>query len=395
MYLYNRLKKLSRVKNKALYKHVKIKKLEKKKIIRKILVLGAWLLVISGMVTLLVAANRKQEAHLCTDVVIGIKGSGEKFYIEKSDVAELIERTANGTLVNRPVASINLGRLEEALEKNLWIRNAELYFDSRDALHVHVDEREPIARVFTKAGGSFYIDSSGHRMPLLEKVSVRVPVVTGFTSARKLNAQDSVMLNQVKQVALFIYNNEFWNAQVGQIDLRDDNRFELIPVIGDHVIRLGDGNNIEDKLNRLFVFYKQVMSKAGFNRYAAVDVSFDGQVVAVNKGPVSAVDSIQLQRNIEALVNKASMESAEEGMNPDNIGTVPAKDSAQKRLQTLSANQQANAVSVKTDPNPPVQTSGLLKPEETLKTEVQVEERNTAKEKKKLQPKAIMKKKEQ
>src|SRR5205085_4922299 len=113
--------------------------------------------------------------------------------------------------------------------------------------------------------GSFYIDSSGHRMPLLEKMSVRVPVVTGFTAAKKLNAQDSEMLNQVKQVAQFIYNNEFWNAQVGQIDVRDDNRFELIPVIGDHIIRIGDGNNIEEKLERLFVFYKQVMSKAGFN----------------------------------------------------------------------------------------------------------------------------------
>jgi cell division protein FtsQ len=358
-------------------------------------VLGAWLLVISGMVTLLVAANRKQQAHLCTDVLIAIKGSGEKFYIEESDVVELIERTANGTLVNKPVASINLRRLEQALEKNLWIRNAELYFDSRDALHVHVDEREPIARVFTKAGGSFYIDSAAHRMPLLEKVSVRVPVVTGFTSAKKLDAQDSVMLNQVKQVALFIYNNEFWNAQVGQIDLRDDNKFELIPVIGDHVIRLGDGNNIEDKLNRLFVFYKQVMSKAGFNRYAAVDVSFDGQVVAVNKGPVSTVDSIQLQRNIEALVNKASMQSAEEGMNPDNMGNVPAKDSAQKAPQATSADRQANSVSTKTDPNPTIQSSGLLKPEEPLKNEVQLKGRNAVKEERKTQPKAIMKKKEQ
>jgi cell division protein FtsQ len=343
--------------------------------------LGAWLMVISGMITLLVAANRKQEKHLCTEVVIAIKGSGEKFYIEKNDVTELIERTANGSLVNKPVASINLGKLEQALEKNLWIRNAELFFDSRDALHVLVDEREPIARVFTRAGGSFYIDSSGHRMPLLEKVSLRLPVITGFTPAKKLNAQDSVILNQMKRVALFVYTNPFWNAQVGQIDLRDDNKIELIPVIGDHVIRLGDGNNIEEKLGRLYVFYKQVMSKAGFNRYAAVDVSFDGQVVAVNKGPVSTVDSIQLQRNIEALVNKASMQSAEEGMAPENISASNAKDSSQKAVEGNP---------LKADPRNLAESVGMLKPEE-IKQEETVSEKNRVSKEKLRKGKAIMK----
>ena len=354
--------------------------------------LGAWLLVISGIVTLLVAANRKQERHLCREVVIAIKGSGEKYFIEKDDVAELIEGTANGTLVNKPVASINLGRLEQALEKNLWIRNAELYFDSRDALHVLVEEREPVARVFTRAGGSFYIDSSGHRMPLLEKISIRVPVVTGFTAAKKLGAGDSAILRQVTHVALFIYTNEFWNAQVGQIDLRDDNKFELIPVIGDHVIRLGDGNNIEEKLNRLYIFYKQVMSKAGFNRYAAVDVSFDGQVVAVNRGPVSAVDSIQLQKNIDALVSKASMQSAEEGMTPEVTGNLSARDSA-TAAQATSAGRQGNSVPAKTNPAPVTGPSTAIQPNEAKVKKDQTTQRKTTGTTKKLrQPKAVMKK---
>ena len=135
------------------------------------------------MTTLLIAANRKQKGNVCTEVLVGITGSGEQFYIEKEDVLKIIQR--GGTLVNKPLSSIDLSALEASLEHNSWNREAELYVDSSNALHVLVEERDPIARVFTVEGNSFYIDSSGHRMPLLDKVSVRVPVVTGYPDKGK------------------------------------------------------------------------------------------------------------------------------------------------------------------------------------------------------------------
>src|ERR1700694_1970587 len=176
-----------------------------RKAIKKVLVLTAWLLVIGGLTTLLIAANRKQRDHVCRDVEIAIRGTGEKFYIEKEDVLQLITATAHGQLTARPVSCIDLARLEQALENDAWIRDATLYFDSKDALHVSISEREPVARLFTQAGVSFYMDSSGHRMPLLEKLSARVPVVTGYPDRKYLDAADSALLEGVKQVAVYIY----------------------------------------------------------------------------------------------------------------------------------------------------------------------------------------------
>jgi cell division protein FtsQ len=315
---------------------------KRKTLIRKLLVLSAWFLVVSGMATLLIAASRKQKEHVCTEVLVGIQGSGEKFYVEKSDVLRMIELSANGSLLKRSVTAFDLSRLEKMLEHSAWIKNAELYFDSKDALHVLVEEREPVARVFTVEGASFYIDSSGHRMPLLDKLSARVPVVTGFTDAKKWKAKDSTLMDEVKQVAEFIYSDKFWNAQIGQIDITPDGSFELIPVIGDHIIKLGDGQHVAEKLGRLFVFYKQVMSKTGFNKYAALDVQFDGQVVAVHKGETSAVDSIQLQKNIEELVNRANLQVVEDDMLPEEAPLLSPSDSAAAQ----------HSVPVKTDPNP-------------------------------------------
>lgn len=350
--------------------------MNKKEIIKKILVVTAWMLVVTGITTLLVAANQKQKAHLCNDLMIGMRG-GSGMYIEKNDILKLIKKTAGGDLLNRPVAFIDLARLEKALETNPWIKGAELYFDSKDVLHVFVEERQPVARIFTGSGRSFYIDSSGHVMPLLEKLSARVPVVTGFPAGAKWYAEDSTLMDQVKELTGFIYSNEFWNAQVGQVHITADRKFELVPVIGDHVIKIGNGDHVADKLNRLYVFYKQVLSKVGFNKYAVLDVQYQGQVVAVKKEGVSPVDSIQLQRNIEDLMTRAMAQVGDEGMMPDQIIAVK-KDST---VSSMTA--QTNQVSTKTSPNP-ILAQAHSNPEKTqpAKSNENPEERR---------PKAVMK----
>lgn len=341
------------------------------------MVLAAWLLVICGMTTLLIAANRKEEAHVCKDIMIGIRALGGQYYIEKEDVMKLI---GNGARPGMRVSAINLAQLEHTLEANSWIRDAELYVDSRDVLHIAVSEREPIARVFTTGGSSFYMDSSGHRMPLLDKVSVRVPVFTGFTGTQ---------LDEVKQVAVYVYGHPFWNAQIGQIDITSDGQFELIPVIGSHVIRIGHAEKIDKKLERLYVFYKQVMSRTGFDKYAAVDVSYDGQVVAVKKGPVSAVDSLQLQKNIEELINKTSLQNVDEAMLPEeNI----AKDTVAVKPAAQPINNPAPAVTTPpaADPKPalPAQATGPVHPTPKRTTPSKSPAKTNIPQK----PKAVMKK---
>lgn len=339
--------------------------------------LGGWLLVISGITTLLVAANRKEQVHVCREILIGIKGNEGKFYVEKEDVLTLLQKTVTGSLLQKPVSSINLARLEDGLKTNAWISKAELYFDSKDALHVFIEEREPIARVFTTSGNSFYMDSSGARMPLLDKMSIRVPVVTGFTSARRFNAVDSILLQQTKVVAQFIYGNQFWNAQIGQIDITPEGKFELIPVIGNHIIKLGRGENVEAKLNNLYVFYKQVMSKVGFEKYAALAVEFEGQVVAIKKEPTSPVDSIQLKKNIEELMNRANMQNVEDDMLPDqnlavtadSVVNITAKPNLNPTTLSLPIGSDQNTAQKKSETKsiPKKQTVSLEYPKQNVK----------------------------
>lgn len=279
-----------------------------KRVIVKVFTWALFITVGGGMLTLLIAANRKQKTNVCRDIMIVIKGEGEQFFVDKNDILKTLTYVAGGSLINKPVGQVNLSHIEEFLEKNAWIRDAELYFDNKNILHVTVKEREPIARIITIAGNSFYIDHTGQQMPLLHKESARVLVITNFTAARKYNTLDSAMAADVTLIANAIYKNEFWREQIGQVDITPKGNYEAIPVIGNHLIRFGKADGIEKKLNRLFLFYKQVLSKTGFDKYAAIDLQYENQVVGIHHGATSAIDSVQLQKNIEELLSRSNMQ---------------------------------------------------------------------------------------
>ena len=79
--------------------------------------------------------------------------------------------------------------------------------------------------------------------------------------------------------------------------------FDMIPVIGNHIVKLGNGEDMEQKFNRLFIFYKQVLSRTGFDKYKTIDVRYAGQVVG-GKSENPKVDSVQLRKNVENLLQQ-------------------------------------------------------------------------------------------
>jgi cell division protein FtsQ len=280
-----------------------------KLVIRRIVFVTITLVACSGLIVLLVAAIEKKNREVCKDFTIRIKESRNNLFIDEKDVAQVLLTSSNGKVKGKAIASFNLQKIEKLLESNEWIKNAELYFDNQDVLHVSVSEREPIARIFTTAGNSFYIDSCGTEIPLSEKMSARVPVFTNFPDKKRLSDKDSLLLTDIKKTAWFILNDPFWMSQVEQVDIADCGfkcwSFEMVPTVGNHIVKLGSGgDDIDQKFHRLFVFYQQVMSKAGFDKYNVVDVEYAGQVVA-SKTKMNKVDSLQLKKNVDNLLREA------------------------------------------------------------------------------------------
>lgn len=305
------------------------RKVNAKRTIRKILFVAMWLAIGSGMLTLLIAAMGKQKKELCRDYEIAIKSAGTTaVFLDEEAIAGLLKAASHGKIRGQSKSVFNLQQLEELLEANVWIKNAQLYFDNQSVLHIAVEEREPVVRVFTAGGSSFYMDKTGLSLPLSDSTIAKVPVFTGFPDKKMRTKQDSVLLEDVLTIAQYINHHPFWTAQVAQVDIVMDCGpgcwgFEMIPVAGRHLVRLGDGKNIPRKFLRLLAFYQQVLARTGLDHYKTIDVRFAGQVIGVKNGS-AANDSVQAQNRIAELMEQASEDPGDAMATPDTIDNQPA-----------------------------------------------------------------------
>jgi len=239
------------------------------------------------MLVLLIAAMGKQNKDVCKGYTISIRSERTSdFFLDENDISALLKKAAKGNIKGQARSAVDLRKMEESLEKNVWVKDAQLFFDNKGFIHVSVTEREPVARIFTEDGNSFYLDENEQVVPLSDKAIAKVPVFTGFPAKRKWTKADSLLVRDIRTTAQFINGHSFWQSQVAQINIvpaegTDYGEFEMSPTVGNHLIKLGNGNNIDKKFSRLFVFYKQVLASSGLEKYKIVDVRFAGQVVGV------------------------------------------------------------------------------------------------------------------
>jgi hypothetical protein len=129
------------------------------------------------------------------------------------------------------------------------------------------------------------MDGEGRKLPLKQLTVLRLPVFTGFPSDNdRLSKPDSLLLNDVLFFSKMIQADSFFTAQIAQVQIEGNGEFQFIPTLGDHTVLIGSVENLEDKLNRLYTFYKKVWVHSGINAYQVIDCRFDQQIVALKKG---------------------------------------------------------------------------------------------------------------
>jgi cell division protein FtsQ len=319
--------------------------------IRKLLFVMFWVCISAGMLTLLIAAIGKKNREFCADHKIEIKGNGENYFIDTEEINKLLKAGAGFELKGKKIAEINLHSLEQLLKDNIWIRKAEMWFDNKNVLHVEVHQREPIARIFTNTGNSFYIDSTKMKLPLSEKRTAKVPMFTGFIENKVYSARDSLLLDDIKNIATYIKNDPFWTSQIAQINITAGRGpiamgFELSPVVGNHLIKLGHGNDLNKKFNRLMIFYKQVLAKKGFDSYSTIDIQYAGQVVGTRRGSEkSKVDTVMLKKKVDEMLKQVQKQY-------DSIAALkPITEKPTISGQQVSTNELRATNSQSTNPN--------------------------------------------
>ena len=157
-----------------------------------------WVVIGGGMLTLLIAAMGRERKDVCRDYTISIQGvKGEELFLDEKDILKLLKAATRGNVKGQPRSAFDLANIEQLLAGNQWVSDAQLYFDNNNVLHVTVKEREPVARIFTAGGRSFYFDAGGQQMQLADNIAARglyLPHQSGLPAPTKKNAPEQLWL---------------------------------------------------------------------------------------------------------------------------------------------------------------------------------------------------------
>lgn len=274
---------------------------------QKIAIRIIWSIAAAGLIVLFVISWKAKTAKQLTDIQVELVGErAQALFMDEKAIRLILNE--QGVQVGMPIEKINLTRLEQFIEKTEWVKNAEFFINNKLVLEAKIEQRIPIARVFTANGTSFYIDNEGWRLPLKQLTVLNLPVFTGFpTDQPKLSKPDSVLLKDILFFAKTIQRDSFFMAQIAQVNIESNGTFEMVPTLGDHLVLLGTIDQLEDKLNRLFTFYKKVWLGSGVNAYQFIDCRFNHQVVALKKGlqPIQFSGDFKLLMGDSALMMQA------------------------------------------------------------------------------------------
>jgi cell division protein FtsQ len=254
----------------------------------KVLNISIWIVAIVLIIVALGFVNNSRQQTVMLKPQINIDYESDNRFISEDDVmSQIISHADTGNLL---LSNFHANYIEEKLNNNHSIKDAQVYKTVNGQLVVNVKQRRPIVRVFTK-NGSYYIDEKGRLMPLSHKYAARLLVVSGnvnepFAKRYKFNYSnlsdslvDKTVLDDIYKLANYIDRSEFWKAQIEQIAVNKVSEFELIPKVGNHKIVFGDITNLEGKFEKLMIFYKKGLTKTGWNEYSEINLKYKNQVV--------------------------------------------------------------------------------------------------------------------
>ena len=246
-------------------------------------------MVIASAITLILVlffTFRKKRSAI-KDVIVDIHhlADGQNDLIKEKDVRLIINRSLDEKIENKRLEDLDVERIEQVLEQDPFIENAESFVDAAGNLNLKIFQRQPILRVIDNNNLNYYLDKNGVKMPLSKYFSARVPIVTGAVPpyVSDFLLRKKYALTQVFNLVQILNADAFFAPMIQQIVVDAAGEFTIIPILGDQKIRIGTLDDIEGKLDRLKIFYKEAMPYEGWKKYNSISVKYQGQIVCKKK----------------------------------------------------------------------------------------------------------------
>ncbi len=212
-----------------------------------------------------------------------------------------------GDFLQKQRKDINQKQIESFLMQNPYIEQAQVYQTLKGVLNIEIKQREPIVRIYTLRNKEYYIDKFGKIILIDNNQLTDVVVASGNIDVNNSNLDKNLdtidienkkgfdkTLSNIYYLAQKLVSDSILNYQIDQIYVPAKGNYELIPKIGNYIIRIGENKDLEEELIKLRYLYKEAFSRNGWDNYSMIDLRFRHQVVCTKKGGVeTTIDSTQ------------------------------------------------------------------------------------------------------
>jgi len=226
------------------------------------------ILMVALVLFLFSFTSKRNEARKLKKTVVEFVDESSPFITEEAVNKLLIENNSTPTSIEKD--KLDLNELEKKLDAHKMIQKCEVFVSVDGVLKAVVKQKTPVARVFS-GQGSFYVDYEGHKMPLSENYTARVPIVSGGISAK--NSKD------LTKLFCYIHDDDFLKKNIIGIEIMPNGGVKMRNRNFDYVIDFGKTINVERKFKNYKAFFQKAVQDSLINKYKTVNLKFTQQVV--------------------------------------------------------------------------------------------------------------------
>ena len=238
--------------------------------------LAAWFVVILGFV------SGEADQVLCNRIDVVISDTVNSSFVTDADIRSLF-RSEGLQLQGYPMEEINTRELERLLEKNAYIKEAEVSTDVSGRMEINLEQRIPLVRLMPDGKEGFYLDIEGEVLPLSDKFVPHILLVSGNIEKADGGEDTNIQLGEIHRFCTYVADHPFWSEQIVQIYVNRRGEYELIPRVGAHQILMGSMEQWELKLKNLELLYEQGLSAYGWNSYRTINLKYTNQVICTKR----------------------------------------------------------------------------------------------------------------
>lgn len=215
-------------------------------------------------------SNAKQREEVCTGLTVEIVDEESRSFLTTREIIALL-KDKNIFPVGEAMHSVQTNRIEETVQHHNMVDSVECFKSPNGVVRIVIEQRKPLFRHLTEVD-DYYIDENRKKMPTSQKYVAYVPIVTGKVS-------QAMLQNEIYDFVLYIVKDSFWNNQIEQINVNHKKEIEIVPRMGQQLIKLGKLKGYETKLEKLRKFYKHGMNHIGWAKYTSIDIRYKNQII--------------------------------------------------------------------------------------------------------------------